>query len=393
MTASSDPDTYGQLTVYVVDPGEARPPRRTALDRQHDGVGPGDQRGDHGPEPAAWRFARSLRRSAARRHRAAGCCGSARSTSATEQDGGVVSSVIEYAFIMVAYDENAAYSTTLGGALAQLFPGLDVNIGERSDSATEPIAEVDESASIPPPDVAGHAPSGSIGRRTRTRARRRAPRRRCWPRPTSCCARPRTSCASTATSAPTSNASTRRPTSSAKRSGCSMPTRRSRRRRPASAADRGDRRHAADLSSGVARSRSAGAAARRGGRGPRGRRSGSAPAPSPAGSACRGARRPSPRRAACPGRRLFSASMSLPSSDSWLASSVDTAVRRPSRASSRSASESTRASRAVSPSLPAGRQVLLDLLRPLVVAAQRLVEATDLCLDAVDIGRGSRSSA
>jgi hypothetical protein len=74
-----------------------------------------------------------------------------------------VSSVIEYAFIMVAYDENAAYSTTLGGALAQLFPGLDIDVGERSDSATPPTAEVDESASIPPPDVAGNAPSGSLG--------------------------------------------------------------------------------------------------------------------------------------------------------------------------------------------------------------------------------------
>ncbi len=57
----------------------------------------------------------------------------------------MVASVTEYAFVMATYDERSAYSTTLGGALADLFPGLDANIGERSDDQITPFAELDES--------------------------------------------------------------------------------------------------------------------------------------------------------------------------------------------------------------------------------------------------------
>jgi uncharacterized membrane protein (UPF0182 family) len=161
MTASSDPDTYGQLTVYGVDPGEAGLPD-----------GPLSIANTMESDPAISEevTVQNQQRGGSRVRFgdlqlvdiAGGLLWVRPFYVGTEQDGGVVSSVIEYAFIMVAYDENAAYSTTLGGALAQLFPGLDVDIGERSDTASEPVAEVDQSAPIPSADTNGDV-SGSSG--------------------------------------------------------------------------------------------------------------------------------------------------------------------------------------------------------------------------------------
>jgi uncharacterized membrane protein (UPF0182 family) len=161
MTASSDPDTYGQLTVYVVDPGEAGLPD-----------GPLSIANTMESDPAISEevTVQNQQRGGSRVRFgdlqlvdiADGLLWVRPFYVGTEQDGSAVSSVIEYAFIMVAYDENAAYGETLGEALAQLFPGLDVSIGERSDSASEPVAEVDESAPIPP-DEQGTAPSESPG--------------------------------------------------------------------------------------------------------------------------------------------------------------------------------------------------------------------------------------
>jgi hypothetical protein len=81
-----------------------------------------------------------------------------------EQDSGRVASLTEYAFVMATYDERSAYDTTLGGVLAQLFPGLNANIGERSDTQVSAVAELDESASTAPsadgPDAAADGSTG-----------------------------------------------------------------------------------------------------------------------------------------------------------------------------------------------------------------------------------------
>jgi uncharacterized membrane protein (UPF0182 family) len=162
MTASSDPDTYGELTVYVVDPGEAGLPD-----------GPLSIANTMESDPAISRevTVQNQQRGGSRVrfgdlqlvHIAGGLLWVRPFYVGTEQDGGAVSSVIEYAFIMVAYDENAAYADTLGDALEQLFPGLDIDIGERSDTASAPVAEVDESAPIPPADEQGDVVPGSPG--------------------------------------------------------------------------------------------------------------------------------------------------------------------------------------------------------------------------------------
>ena len=87
-----------------------------------------------------------------------------------EQDSGVVRSVTEYAYIMATYDERSVYSPTLGGALAELFPSLDADIGERSDTPIAPVAEIDPTAasgdaSDPSADdpAAGTSADGSVG--------------------------------------------------------------------------------------------------------------------------------------------------------------------------------------------------------------------------------------
>jgi uncharacterized membrane protein (UPF0182 family) len=163
MTASSEPDTYGQLTVYVVDPGETGLPD-----------GPLSIANTMESDPAISRevTVQNQQRGGSRVrfgdlqlvNIADGLLWVRPFYVGTEQDGGVVSSVIEYAFIMAAYDENAAYSETLGGALAQLFPGLDIDLGERSDTASEPVAEVDEAAPAASGDGEGElAAPGSAG--------------------------------------------------------------------------------------------------------------------------------------------------------------------------------------------------------------------------------------
>ena len=143
MTASSEAETYGDLTVYVVEESaaglpdgplaianamEAEPEIRAEITLQNQRGGSRVRFGDlqliNIADGLLWvrPFYVSV-----------------------EQDSGRVTSVTEYAFVMATYDERSAYSTTLGGALADLFPGLDANIGERSDDQITPVAELDDS--------------------------------------------------------------------------------------------------------------------------------------------------------------------------------------------------------------------------------------------------------
>ena len=145
MTASSEADTYGQLTVHVVEENpdgdglpdgplaianamEAEPAIRAEITLQNQRGGSRVRFGDLQLINVA-----------------GGLLWVRPFYVSTEQDSGRVASVTEYAFVMATYDERSAYSTTLGGALAELFPGLDANIGERSDDQVTPFAELDES--------------------------------------------------------------------------------------------------------------------------------------------------------------------------------------------------------------------------------------------------------
>jgi uncharacterized membrane protein (UPF0182 family) len=144
MTASSNPETYGDLTVYVVEETaaglpdgplaianamEAEPDIRTEITLQNQRGGSRVRFGDLQLVNIA-----------------GGLLWVRPFYVSVEQDSGRVASVTEYAFVMATYDERSAHATTLGGALAELFPGLDADIGERTDSQTTPVAELDESA-------------------------------------------------------------------------------------------------------------------------------------------------------------------------------------------------------------------------------------------------------
>jgi uncharacterized protein len=67
-----------------------------------------------------------------------------------DQESGTVASVTEYEFVMATYDERSAYATTLGGALGELFPGLDADIGERSDIQVDAVAQLEDPAASGP---------------------------------------------------------------------------------------------------------------------------------------------------------------------------------------------------------------------------------------------------
>ena len=144
MTASSNPETYGELTVYVVEEAadglpdgplaianamEAEPEIRAEITLQNQRGGSRVRFGDLQLVNVA-----------------GGLLWVRPFYVSVEQDSGGVTSVTEYAFVMATYDERSAYSTTLGGALADLFPGLSANIGERSDTQITPVAELDDSS-------------------------------------------------------------------------------------------------------------------------------------------------------------------------------------------------------------------------------------------------------
>jgi uncharacterized protein len=162
MTASSDPDTYGQLTVYEVEATDSGLPDgplavATAMEGEpeiREEITLQNQRGGSRVRFGDLQLVNV----------AGGLLWVRPFYVSVEQDSGRVASLTEYAFVMATYDERSAYDTTLGGVLAQLFPGLDANIGERSDTQVSAVAELDESASTAPsadgPDVAADESSG-----------------------------------------------------------------------------------------------------------------------------------------------------------------------------------------------------------------------------------------
>jgi uncharacterized protein len=160
MTASSDPDSYGQLTVHVVDDsGSGLPegPLSVANSMESD------------PEISEEVTLQNSRSGGSRVrfgdlqlvNIADGLLWVRPFYVSVEQDSGSVTSVNDYEFIMATYDERSVYATTLGGALAQLFPCLQANIGERSDTPVTPVAEVDRSGPCPTEPAPSTAPDGS----------------------------------------------------------------------------------------------------------------------------------------------------------------------------------------------------------------------------------------
>ena len=167
MTASSDADTYGELTVYLVADGE---------DGLPDGPLAIANAMESDPEISEQITLQQRRGSHVRFgdlqlvQVAGGLMWVRPFYVSAEQNSGVVRSVTEYAYIMATYDERSVYSPTLGGALAALFPSLDADIGERSDAPMAPVAEVDptaasgdESDASADEPTTGSADGGSVG--------------------------------------------------------------------------------------------------------------------------------------------------------------------------------------------------------------------------------------
>ena len=132
MTASSDPDTYGQLTAYVVAAPLPDGPRTVSnqIDSEpsiaqqitlQTGGGNRVRFGDLQLIPVAdgLLYVRPF-------------------YAAVPQSSDRATTVTGYRFVIVAYDGRAAYGESLGEALAKLFPGFEGDLGDRVGVEDEP---------------------------------------------------------------------------------------------------------------------------------------------------------------------------------------------------------------------------------------------------------------
>ena len=137
MTASSDPDTYGQLTSYEVKERNGQLPdgplrvagnaesqsaisERISLDNQ-DAGGSKVRFGDLQLVPVGdgLIYVRPY-------------------YVAVPQETGTVDSVTEFRFVIVSYDDNSVLTTTISEGLARLFPGFEGDVGDRTGAPIEP---------------------------------------------------------------------------------------------------------------------------------------------------------------------------------------------------------------------------------------------------------------
>ncbi|MEO7397877.1 MAG: UPF0182 family protein [Ilumatobacteraceae bacterium] len=132
MVASSDPESYGRLTAYVVD-GEVDGPAKVATNAEsEDSISRELTLLNQGDGGSQVRFG---------------------DVQLVPISGGLlylrplyvlVNNQSEYRKIIVSYNANAVIDDSIGGALAQLFPGFDSNVGDRAgstapeDTPTEP---------------------------------------------------------------------------------------------------------------------------------------------------------------------------------------------------------------------------------------------------------------
>lgn len=144
MTASSDPDTYGRLTSYVVNqsPLPAGPARVADRAESDSEIGPLLNRLQSSESGQAIRFGDMQL--------------------VPISDGLVyvrpvyvtVGDVTEYRYVIVSHDEAAVIATSLDGALRQLFPGYDGEVGDRvaapDEVPTPGIDPIEPTTPIPP---------------------------------------------------------------------------------------------------------------------------------------------------------------------------------------------------------------------------------------------------
>lgn len=156
MTASSAPGSYGKLTTYIVDETDGRLPdgplrvasnaesteaisRRISLDN----VGGGGSEVRFGdlqliPVSDGLIYVRPYYVS-------------------VPQNAGDVKNVTEYRAVVVSYNDRAVLASTISGALVQLFPGFEGDVGESIGEPTEPGSGAEPGTSVPDP---GTQPAG-----------------------------------------------------------------------------------------------------------------------------------------------------------------------------------------------------------------------------------------
>ena len=160
MTASSDPESYGQLTVYVVSNDLPRGPfyvanaietepeiSRTIANQVAAGGNSSVTFGDLQLVPVADGLLY------------------VRPFYVVRGQAGSQSAGPRYEFITAWYDGRAVIGDTLGEALGELFPGLDLDVGERADLAESPPVDVaDEPVTTDPDLLAGDSsPEATAG--------------------------------------------------------------------------------------------------------------------------------------------------------------------------------------------------------------------------------------
>ena len=144
MTASSDPDNYGQLTAYVLDDPPDGPrtvsnnidsePAVAATITQLTGGGNQVRFGDLQIVPVAdgLLWVRPMY-----------------AVITQDSDGSPGSGVGDFRFVIASYNDNVAIGTSLGEALAGLFDGFDVDLGDRVGAGDGSTPEDEETGDQP----------------------------------------------------------------------------------------------------------------------------------------------------------------------------------------------------------------------------------------------------
>ncbi|HWM18569.1 MAG TPA: UPF0182 family protein [Ilumatobacteraceae bacterium] len=146
MTASSDPQSYGRLTAYVVEGELPEGPLRVSSQAESEPLisreislqdneesGTQVRFGDMQLVPISdgLVFVRPF-------------------YIEVQQQGGQIPLVTEYRFVIVSYNEEAVHATTLSEAFASLFPGFDADVGDR---VPDPAGEEAPDDSVPDESV------------------------------------------------------------------------------------------------------------------------------------------------------------------------------------------------------------------------------------------------
>jgi len=156
MTASSDWETYGELTVYVFD-GELPPGPRDVAQAIQSEAEINEQITLLTQERSLVRFGDlQLVPIASASDGTTGLLWVRPFYVAVQLESGPVASVTDLEYIVVVHDNEAAMATTLSGALDQLFPGIDVEVADRIGPAGPPNPQID-------PGEPGEIANGSSG--------------------------------------------------------------------------------------------------------------------------------------------------------------------------------------------------------------------------------------